>query len=99
MAHRCLPSSTFTWNRLRRSYRLGAVSPSRRCCSTEAGSVSPCTTIRRWRLGRALAGDLLPGRLALVLAEPDPPVWIPFGQEDPPPVVGQPDPVEVRPPG
>jgi hypothetical protein len=47
MAHRCRPSSTLTWKRLRRSYCDGAVWPSRRCCSTEAGSVSAWVTMRR----------------------------------------------------
>ena len=56
MAHRWRPSSTLTWNRLRRSYRLGAVWPRRRCCSTEAGSVSPCTTSSRRRSARYSPG-------------------------------------------
>ena len=34
--------------------------------------------------GPVLAGDLLPGRFTLVLAESDPPVLVPLGQEDPP---------------
>ncbi|MNT29803.1 hypothetical protein D3C72_1655630 [compost metagenome] len=56
MAHRWRPSSTFTWNRLRRSYMLGAVRPRWRCCSTEAGSVSPCVTMMRRRLARYSPG-------------------------------------------
>ena len=58
MAHRCRPSSTFTWNRLRRSYRLGAVAPRLRCCSTEAGSVSPWITISRCSSARYSPGTL-----------------------------------------
>ena len=56
MAHRWRPSSTLTWKRLRRSHRLGAVLQRWRCCSTEAGSVSPCTTIRRRRSARYSPG-------------------------------------------
>ena len=35
---------------------LGAVLPSTRCCSTEAGSVSPWTTISRIRSARCSPG-------------------------------------------
>ena len=50
---------------------MGAVFPRKRCCSTEAGSVSPWITIRRRNMDAVFAGHLLPYRLTLVLAEPN----------------------------
>jgi hypothetical protein len=38
------------------SYSEGAVAPSTRCCSTDAGSVSPCTVIRRMSSARYSPG-------------------------------------------
>src|SRR5919198_1342591 len=49
------------------------------------------------QVGAVLAGHLLPDRLALVLAEPDDPVRVALGEEDPPAVVGHVDVVEVSP--
>src|SRR5256885_11877490 len=40
----------------RRSYIEGQLAPSIRCCSTEAGSVSPCVTITRRRVERYSPG-------------------------------------------
>src|ERR1700674_5460093 len=97
MAHRCRPSSTFTWNRLRRSYRLGAVAPRLRCCSTEAGSVSPWITISPCSSERYSPRPLVPYGLALVLADPDAPARIAFGQEDAPPVFRHGHVPELRP--
>ena len=76
---------------------LGAVLPRTRCCSTDAGSVSPWTTISRIRSARCSPGHLLPGRLALVLAEADRPVGVLLGEEDAPAVLLHRHVVEVRP--
>ena len=48
-------------------------------------------------VGAVLAGDVLPDRLALVVAEGDAAVVLGLGEEDAPPVVGHRDVVEVRP--
>jgi len=47
------------------------VRPSKCCCSTEAGSVSPWVTMMRRNCERARPGNLLPGGLAVVVAEAD----------------------------
>src|SRR5256885_13288591 len=49
------------------------------------------------QVGPVLAGHLLPGRLALVLAERDGATGVALGEEDPPPVVRHVHVVEVRP--
>ena len=49
----------------------GAVWPSRRCCSTLAGSVSPWVTMRRRSVLRCSPGTSLPDRLAHDVAEAD----------------------------
>jgi hypothetical protein len=76
---------------------LGQVRPRWRCCSTEAGSVSPCVTMRRRRLARYSPGHVLPGGLALVVAEMDLAVLLGRVEEDAPAVVGHLDVAELRP--
>ena len=48
-----------------------AVSPRWRCCSTDAGSVSPCVTMMPAQVRAMLARHVLPRGLAHVLAEVD----------------------------
>src|SRR5882762_3257295 len=86
MAHRWRPSSTFTWKIFRRSYIDGQEAPSIRCCSTEAGSVSPCVTITRRKVER-YSPNLLPSRLSFVNPEIYFALLIARLQENSPPVI------------
>src|SRR5450830_746457 len=96
MAHRWRPSSTLTWNRLRRSYWLGAVRPRWRCCSTEAGSVSPWVTMMRRRLARYSPGTSCQA-FSPLWSEMDLAVLLGRVEEDAPAVVGHLDVTELRP--
>ena len=70
-----------------------------RCCSTLAGSVSPCSDDQAAQRIAELAGHFLPHRLALEVAKADAPIGRRLGEEDAPAIVGQLDVVEVRPAG
>ena len=88
MAHRWRPSSTFTWNRLRRSYWLGQVRPRWRCCSTRGWLGVALRDDDAAQVGAVLAGDVLPGVFAHVVAESGSCGLFGGVQEDAPAVVG-----------
>ena len=73
------------------------MSPRCRCCSTDAGSVSPCVTMMRRRLARCSPGTSCQAGFAHVLAEVD--LALGFGrrEEDAPAVVGHLHVIEMRP--
>ena len=71
--------------------------PSRRCCSTEAGSVSPCVTISRRRLDRCSPGTCCHTGFAHRIAKTDAPIGHRVGEKDPPPVFRHGDVAIARP--
>ena len=79
------------------SYRLGAVWPKKRCCSTDAGSVSPWVTMIPAQHVSVLTGDLLPGGVVPVVAETDLAIGLRIREEDAPAIVGHAYVVEVCP--
>src|SRR6218665_4047706 len=82
MAHRWRPSSTLIWNRLRRSYRLGAARARWRCRLGIALGDDDAAQV-----GAVLARQVLPDLLALVVAKVDLALGGARVQEDAPAIV------------